>query len=534
MTTKGKIKNLIKKAFREFEEEKRRITHFKMPGIFLEKPKRKEHGDYATNIGMILAKEIKENPIEIAEMIGVGIKRQKSRILKEVKIMKPGFINFWLAEGYLQKEIKEILRKDKDFGKLNLGRNKKVQVEFISANPTGPLTVGNARGGPFGDALANILEKAGYRVKRAYYINDYGEQIKILGHSVLKDEKAQYRGDYIEKLHKRIKGKDPLKVGQIAAQEIMKMIKKTTDKLGIKYDEWIWESWLHQKSTVDKVIKLLEKKGLIYKKEGALWFRSSKFKDERDRVLVKKDGSKTYLAGDLALHQYKFGTKKFQKVIDILGADHQGDVPGLQAGVTALGYKGKLDIILLQFVTIFKEGKPLKMSKRRGIFITMDQLLEEVGRDAVRFFFLEKSANTHLNFDLDLAKEQSEKNPVYYIQYAHARICSILNKAKEKEIKFERKVNGLKLLNHPQELNLMRELIRFPEIIEDTSRDYQVQRLPQYGLELAEAFHGFYRDCKVLINEERLRLARLALILATKIVLQNTLALMGISAPEKM
>ncbi|GAI12529.1 unnamed protein product, partial [marine sediment metagenome] len=247
----------------------------------------------------------------------------------------------------------------------------------------------------------------------------------------------------------------------------------------------------------DKTLKFLKKKELLYEKEGAIWFQSSKFGDKRDRVMVKSDGQKTYLAGDIAYHRYKFEKKKFDKVIDIWGADHAGDVAGLQAGVEALGYKGKLDILLLQFVTILEKGEKLKISKRRGTFVTMDELLREVGVDVARFFFLQKSANTHLNFDLTLAKKQSEKNPVYYIQYAHARICSILHKAVDVKRQQGSSRQVFKLLNHPSELELIKQLVRFPEIVEDTTKDYQVQRLPQYAFELAHQFHQFYRDCQV-------------------------------------
>jgi arginyl-tRNA synthetase len=470
--------------------------------------------------------------------------------LGRVEAAKPGFINFFLKKEYLQKEIKRILEEREKFGQLKIGKNKKIQVEFISANPTGPLTVGNARGGPFGDVLGNVFKKAGFKVEKAYYINNYGMQILTLGHSVLKDSESQYKGAYIDDLIKEMKRKDlypvgshisdsfrAYRVGEKAAEVLVKIIKKTTDRMGIKYDEWISEKKLHKLGAVDKVIEFLREKNLTYEKEGALWFKSSNFGDERDRVVVKSDGWKTYLAGDLTFHQYKFKKKKFDKVIDIWGADHYGDVPGLQAGVSALGFKGKLDIILLQFVTLFEKGKELKMSKRLGTFVTMDELLDMVGNDAVRFFFLQKSADTHLNFDLELAKEQSEKNPVYYIQYANARIHSILKKSKIKmpTVRTQKKSQiNFKLLNHRTELELIKRLIQFPEIIEDAANDYQVQRIPQYALDLATVFHRFYRDCRVLSDDKKLTQARLALLLATKTVFENTLDLMGISAPEKM
>ncbi|MFQ6049589.1 MAG: arginine--tRNA ligase [Candidatus Paceibacterales bacterium] len=536
------IKKLIEKSIKELQKEKV-FPDFDIPEIKIEHPEEKTHGDYSTNIAMVIAREVRKKPMEIAEIIKSKVKSQKSKVLERIEVAKPGFINFFISKEYLQKQVREILKTGEKFGQLKIGKNKKVQVEFISANPTGPLTVGNARGGPFGDVLGNILKKAGFKVEKAYYINDYGMQILTLGHSVLKDKEAKYKGDYIDYLNKIIKEKDPYKAGQRAAKIIIKeMIKKTADKMGIKYNEWASETSFHNSGAVDKTLEFLKKKGLIYKKEGAFWFQSSKFGDERDRVVIKADGWKTYLAGDIAYHKYKFEKKKFDKVINIWGADHYGDVPGLQAVVEALGHKGKLDIIILQFITLIEKGEKLKMSKRAGIYVTMDEIIDEINPDVVRFFFLQKSATTHLNFDLSLAREQSKKNPVYYVQYAYARICSILRKVsdnrlqvKGKKIKnYYLKSNIYHLLTHPSELNLIKQLIRFPEIIEDTAKDYQVQRIPQYAIELATVFHQFYRDCQVLTEDENLKKARIALILATKIVLKNTLNLMGISAPERM
>lgn len=532
-----KIKNLLEKAIKKAQKEKK-LPSFKIPEIFIERPVEKIHGDYATNIALGMAKSAKKNPIEIAEILVNQLVNFPINQFEKIEVAKPGFINFFLSRKYLQKQIKEVLKKGERFGNLKIGRNKKVQVEFISANPTGPLTIGNARGGPFGDVLGNILIRAGFKVEKAYYINDYGMQILLLGHSVLKDKQAQYKGPYIDYLNKKIKSqkklqkKDPYKTGEWAAKIIInEMIKKTVKKMGIKFDEWFLESSLHKKNEVENVLNFLKKKKLIYKKDKALWFKSSKYTDERDRVVIKKDGWKTYLAGDITYHKYKFKKKKFDKVINIWGADHYGDVAGLQAGVTALGYKGKLDIILLQFVTLLQKKEKVKISKRKGTYITMDELFEEVSSDVARFFFLQKAANTHLNFDLSLAKEQSEKNPVYYIQYAHARIHSILAKSQSRKGEANPK---LELLKHPSELNLIKQVIRFSEVIEDTSKDYQVQRIPQYALDLATAFHQFYRDCKVITEDKELKEARLALIKAVKIVLKNTLDLMGISAPKKM
>ncbi len=486
----------------------------------LERPAIAEHGDFSTNIAL----KAKINPDKIIS------KLKNNALFEKIEKAGPGFINFYLSKKALQEEMDKILEKGDNYGKLDIGEGKKIQVEFISANPTGPLTVGNARGGPFGDVLANVLRKAGFKTEKAYYINDFGQQIIALGHSVLKDNKAKYKGKYIDELAKNNKEKDAFKVGQWAAKNIIKdLIQETTNKMGIEYDEWTFESDLHKSGKVDKILNFLQEKGLIYKQDEAKWFKSKQFGDERDRVVIKKDGNKTYLAGDIALHNDKFENKKFDKVINVWGADHHGDVSGLMAGVEALGYKDKLQIILLQFVTILDKGEKQKMSKRAGVYVLMDELLDRVGKDAVRFFFLQKSADTHLNFDLELAKEQSNKNPVYYVQYAYARIHSILAKTENKESKllFEN-------LNKEEEINLIKQLIRFPEIIEDIARDYQVQRLPYYSIELANAFHKFYENCRVLDEDKKTAQARINLIKATKIVLKSTLEIMGISAPEKM
>ncbi len=497
------------------------------------------YGDYSTNIAFLLAKEAKKQPKAIGALLKEKIEGldPKKDIFEKIEIRGEGFINFFLSKTALFSELKKILEEKEKYGNLKTGKGRSLQVEFISANPTGPLTVGNARGGVFGDCLASILEKSGWKTEREYYVNDCGKQILALGNSVLKNKEAVYRGDYIEALYREMKGKNSYKAGQAAAKKIIeKIIKRTVKNFGIEYDNWFFESDLHYSRKIEKAIAYLEKKNLIYKKDGAVWFKSKKFGDIRDRVLIKKDGEKTYLAGDIAYHRYKFEEKKFDKAINIWGADHYGDIPGLQAGVWALGHKGKLDVVLLQFVTIFEKGKTKKMSKRKGVFKTLDDLLESVGKDVARFFFLERSANAHLNFDLDLAREQSEKNPVYYIQYAHARICAILRKCAKFQINPKSKIQNLKLklLKHPSELALIKQLIRLPEIVGDTARDYQVQRVPQYALDLAASFHQFYRDCNVLKEKEDLKTARLNLLLATKDVLRETLRLMGIFAPKKM
>ena len=431
----------------------------------------------------------------------------------------------------------EILKEKDKFGVLNIGKSKKINVEFISANPTGPLTLGNGRGGFCGDVLANVLKKAGHEITREYYINNVGEQVRKLGHSVIGDSEAVYSGKYIEDLRKKIGGKEPEEVGEKAVKIILKeMIKPSIEKMGIKFDIWFSEKSLYKDKKVEEILDCLENKKLTYEKEGALWFKSTKFGDDKDRVLKKADGERTYFASDIAYLKNKF-ERGFDSLIFFLGADHYGYIDRIKAAAEVIGYKKKqVNVIIMQMVRLFEKGKQVRMSKRAGVYVTLDELIDEVGLDVARFFFLTRNSNSHLNFDLDLAKERSEKNPVYYVQYAHARICSILRKNPKSKIQMPNQIQNpnAKLLIHPSELNLIKQLIRFPEIIEDTAKDYQVQRIPQYAISLTTAFHQFYENCRVISENKELTQVRSSLILATKTVLKNTLDLMGISSPEKM
>jgi arginyl-tRNA synthetase len=522
MSIRDEIRNSVSKALKSLGYEGD-------SSVKVLRPQKASFGDYSVSIAMEIAKKEGKNPMEMAEKLKENI---KGKYFEKIEVINPGFINFFISQDYFIQEVGEALKRGKRFGEFPRKREK-IQVEFISANPTGPLTVGNGRGGPFGDVLANVLKKYGYTVKKAYYINDFGKQILSLGHSVLKDEEAKYAGEYIDRLHRKLKGKDPYKIGKQAAAIIMRdIIKKTVKKLNIKFDEWFSESVLYKSKDIDKVIDLLRKEGLTYEQEGAEWFMSTALGDERDRVIIKSDGEKTYLLGDIAYHRYKFEKKKYDKVINIWGADHFGDVPGLVAGVEAMGHMNKLQVVLLQFVTVVKDGKTVRMSKRMGTAITMDDLLDELSPDAIRFFFLMKSADTHLNFDLNLAKEHSEKNPVFYVQYAHARIASILRNSRK--LLSIRKIKNVELLKDKREVELMKQILKFPEVVEDTANDYEVHRIPQYAMDLANSFHKFYADCHVLTKDKKLREARLGLSAAAKIALKNTLELMGISAPKKM
>jgi len=552
----------------------KKLGDFEVPEIILERPENPSFGDYSTNISMQLAKVLKKPPMEIGEMIrreiplsaqggsasggNPSLRKGESEldspfekggwgIFEKIEIAPPGFINFFIAPEYLQSQVPEIIAQGKNFGKMKAEKRVKILLEFISANPTGPIHLGNGRGGFFGDVLGNILQEAGNSVTKEYYINDYGAQIEKLGHSVLKDEQAEYRGDYIDELHKKIVAKvykekaaftkaTAAKTGEQAAKFILEyMIKKTVqEKMRIKFDTWFSEKTLHKKSEVEKIITWLQKENLVYEKDGALWFQSSQFGDEKDRVLRKKDGYYTYLAGDFAYHNNKL-QRKFDKLINIWSADHHGDVARVKAAVEVLGHKGKLEIILMQMVRLMQDGKEVKMSKRKGVYVTMDELIDEVGPDVTRFFYLMRSPDSHLDFDLNLAKEQSDKNPVFYIQYAHARICSILRKAREeKKIPSKRAIIHYELLTHPSELALIKEFLKFPELIEEIAQNYNVHKMPHYALNLAQTLHSFYKNCKVLEEDNELRNARINLIIAAQIVLKKALRVMGISAPERM
>ncbi len=560
------IKNLIEKSIKELQKEGK-LPDFDIPEIKVERPEEKIHGDYSTNVVMAIAKIAKKSPMEIANLINSRFDiprsrtsslrgRQHSIFFEKIEVAIPGFINFFLSKEYLQEQVKEILKQKEKFGELEIGRGKSVNIEFISANPTGPLHIGNGRGGFCGDVLSNVLEKAEYKITREYYINDVGRQALFLENSLYGREPS-YKNQYIDDLKSR--GEKNVKK---AVKDIVDEIKKTTERMGIKFDKWFYESELYKnklykKKEADKVLSFLKKKNLTYEKEGALWFKSSQFGDDKDRVLIKKDDKETYFLSDIAYLRNKF-KRGFDCLIIFLGAEHHGYIDRLRAAAEALGYnRNRVKPIIMQLVNLVEKGKEVRMSKRTGIFVTIDELINEVGKDVTRFFFLTRSPGSHLVFDLDLAKEQSEKNPVYYVQYAHARICSIFKKINTRyKIPRRRTFGSLrgrqntryKLLSHPNELELIKQLIRLPEIIEDTAKDYQVQRIPQYALDLATSFHQFYRDCRVLTDyspptassrfacpsTRSLSEARLALILATKIVLKNTLDLMGISVPEKM
>jgi arginyl-tRNA synthetase len=544
---KKEVREIIKQAVIKCQQHNK-WENIIIPEFDVEPPKSTKFGDYSTNLAMKLASLVKLRPMDIAELLKDQIDQQ---YFSKIEIAAPGFINFTFKEEYLEKKILDILEQKNKYGQLALGQEKKVQVEFISANPTGPLHLGNGRGGFFGDCLASVLQFAGYKVKREYYMNDRGNQTDTLSESVIRrylqneginvdypDE--LYRGEYIKELAKKIKIKD-FKIKNVseiqkvkeeiklwALEEMQNNIKKVVEeKCRIKFDRWFSEKSLYEGKLKEEIWDLLQQKNLIYKQEEAWWFKATLFGDDKDRVIVKKDGDPTYFFSDILYLTNRFQKREFDKVIMVWGCDHHGDVQRVQAAAEALGHKGQLDILLYQLVRLIFNGQELKMSKRKGTFVTLEELVDEVGIDVVRWFFLMYQLGSHMDFDLNLARKKSEQNPVFYVQYAHARICSILAKIPKNE---KLRTKNDKLIS---EIDLLKELLKFPDLIEEVAQTYETQRLPQYALELARKFHKFYNECRVIDRNEVIEF-RLNLIKASKIVIANILKLMGISSPEKM
>lgn len=509
-------------------------------------------GDYSTNLALQLAKlesaKVKQSPTEIAKEILEQF--GKSDYLERVEVAGGGFINFFAKPEMIAGQVKEILAAGKKFGENNLGEGQKIEVEFISANPTGPLTLASGRGGAIGDTLANVLEKSGYKVDREYYVNDTGNQIRLLGESVLaqigklshKDE--HYKGEYISELAEKFQdqlSEDPQDLGHKLAEYLLDYeIKPAILRLRIRFDEFYSEKSVYERDLISKTVELLKDKGVAYEKEGALWFKASEFGDEKDRVLMTSMAGRgrsepTYFLADIA-HHLDTLERGYVKRINILGADHHGYGARMKGVMEVLGYGQKIEIIFMQFVRLFKAGKEMRMSKRAGSFVTLDELLDAVGKDVVRFFFLMYSPDSLIDFNLDLAKERSEKNPVFYVQYAHARMHNIFQRAQKAgdEPGNDNDID-YKLLKSKHELVLIKHLASFPEVILEIASTYQVQRLTVYATTLADLFHKFYEQCPVLQAEnENLKRARLALVQVSKITLNNTLYLLGISAPERM
>ncbi|MDQ0285000.1 arginyl-tRNA synthetase [Desulfofundulus luciae] len=524
------------------------------PAFVVEVPREKEHGDFATNLAMLLARSARLAPRKIAEALVAHLDLTGISVEK-VEVAGPGFINFYLAPRWVLAELPRIIAADRDYGRVNLGNGSRVQVEFVSANPTGLLHMGNARGAALGDSIAAILDFAGYRVTREYYINDAGNQIENFGRSLearyfqLLGLPAQvpeegYHGEdiidtvrgFVERfgdqyLHTPEEERRRALV-DYALKEKLAAIKKALEDFGVHYDVWFSEKSLHESGAVQEAIDILRRRGYLYEYEGALWFKATEFGVEKDEVLVRSNGVPTYFAADIAYHLDKF-RRGFDRVINIWGADHHGHVARMKGAVAALGYNpDALEIVIMQLVRLYRGGELVRMSKRSGQFVTLEELVEEVGRDAARYFFVLRSADSHLDFDLDLARAQTNENPVYYIQYAHARICSILRQL-DREAPLPEQVD-LGLLKEEAELALARKLADFPEEVALGAKDLAPHRMARYLHEVAGLLHSFYNSHRVITGDEALTAARLVLVDATRIVLRNGLRLLGLSAPERM
>jgi arginyl-tRNA synthetase len=554
---KNKISALIEKAVNSCVKKKL-LGAVDLPYIEVEIPGTPSHGDYATNIALILASPSKQNPRKIAEIIQANL-IDAEKIIEKTQIAGPGFLNFFIKDDVWRKSLLAIEKQKEKYGSINIGGGKKVQVEFVSANPTGPLHIGHARGAVVGDVIANLLMMTGYKVSKEYYINDAGNQMNNLGKSVLLryrelfGEKIEfpetcYRGDYIKEIAGDIIKKEGNKYltsineeetirhfTALAGSIIMDEIKKDLFDFGVTFDEYFSEQKLYDNNGVKKLLNSLQKKGFVYSDGETLWFKTTAFDDEKDRVVIRKNGEPTYFAADIAYHQNKF-SRGFETIIDIWGADHHGYMPRLFAGIQALGHdKNSLKIILVQLVNLLRDGTPVTMSTRSGEFVTLREVLDEVGRDAARYNFLMRRSDSHLDFDLELAKRQVSENPVYYVQYAHARICSILNMARERGISLPVYADiETALLNEPDEKVLIKLMARFPEIIEGAAKTLEPHRITFYLNELAGVFHSYYNKNKVISENDMLTAARLLLVKTIGIVLLNALKILGVSAPEKM
>jgi len=511
-------------------------------------------GDYTSNIPLQLSKsktvENKQSPLMIAKELGVRVKGTESseEWLDKIEVAGAGFLNFFVKPEVLAQDLVEILKNGTQFGKNNLGAGKKIQVEFISANPTGPLTLANGRGGALGDTLANILIYSGYGVEREFYVNDTGNQVRLLGASVkaaagvIEPAENHYQGGYIKDLIGPFQDKldlADLELGYLVADYLLeRQMKPAIERLGVHFDEFYSERSLHNNNKLDQVLNLLREKQLLYEKDGAIWFKSTQFADDKDRVLITSEvetGQKrpTYYLTDIAYHIEVF-SEGVNKKINLWGADHHSYAIRFKGVMEALGYKDRLDVILMQMVKLYKEGKEVKMSKRAGNFVTLDELLDQVSQDVARFFFLMYAPNSHINFNLDLAQEASQKNPVYFVQYAHARMSGILEKGVGIQ-SMGYSAERLGLLVDPYETALIKHLLGFPGLVESIAKSYKVHSLTEYCIALADLFHKFYEYCPVLNTQnEELKTSRSSLVQAAQTVLANALGLMGISAPHKM
>lgn len=555
--TQDKLNEIIVAAVKS-ATAKGELPDSNMPSFIIEKPSDKKNGDFSTNIAMAGARCYHKAPKMIAESI-VNSLDLDGTLIDRAEIAGPGFINFYLSDDYYSKIVLDAVEQGENYGRSDYGNGKKMLVEFVSANPTGPMHIGNARGGAIGDCLASVLDAAGYYVQREFYINDAGNQIEkfatslevrylqLCGKEIEMPEDAYHGADITEhaKAFYEINGdkyadteskerRDAL-VGYALPKNI-DGLERDLKKYRIVYDKWFRESSLHNDGSVQKVIDALKEKGVTYEQDGALWFKASEFGNDKDIVLVRANGLPTYIVPDIAYHYNKLVTRGYDKAIDVLGADHHGYVPRMKAALTALGLDAdRLDIVIMQMVRLVRNGETIKLSKRSGKAITLNTLLEEIPIDAARFFFNLREPNSHFDFDLELAAKQSSENPVYYVQYAHARICSILNKAKEQGFEMTvPSVEELNALNSSEERELISHLANLTDEIISAAKGYDPAKITHYVVELATLFHKFYNAQRVMIDDKKLMNARLYLCTAVKSTIKNILTMLKIDAPESM
>lgn len=556
MNSLEQVKGLIKEEIQAAVLKAELATEEQIPNVVLESPKGKTNGDFSTNMAMQLARVAKKAPRMIAEELVANFDKAKASIEK-IEIAGPGFINFYMDNSYLTDLIPTIVNAGEAYGETNTGKGEKVQVEFVSANPTGDLHLGHARGAAVGDTLCNLLAKAGYDVSREYYINDAGNQIHNLALSV-EARYMQALGLDKEMPEDGYHGADIIGIGKRLAEEFgdryakadekesyefyreyglkyeLAKLQKDLESFRVKFDVWFSETSLYKNGKIDQALAVLKEREEIFEEDGATWFRSMTYGDDKNRVLIKNDGSYTYLTPDIAYHRDKL-ERGFDKLINIWGADHHGYIPRMKAAIQALGYdKETLEVEIIQMVQLYQNGEKMKMSKRTGKAVTLRELMEEVGVDAMRYFFAMRSGDSHLDFDMDLAVSKSNENPVYYAQYAHARVCSILRQGEELGLATGGDVN-YKLVTSEKEVELLKKLGEFPAVVADAAQKRLPHRITNYAFELAATLHSFYNAEKVL-NQDNLELskARYELMKAVRTTLQNALAIVGVSAPEKM
>ncbi len=526
--------------------------------VRLERPRQEGHGDWATNIAMQLSKPFGVKPRDLAE--DIIAKLPKDSVIERAEVAGPGFMNFTLSSNWVTETVKNAIEKGDGYGRSNVGGGRRIQVEFVSANPTGPLHMGHGRGAAVGDITASLLDFAGYNVEREYYINDAGLQMELLGKSAQaryfealgRAEEAPmpedgYHGDYMSDIAKSYVEKYGDSLAQKPLEEtlpffseetgrlVLELIKKDLEDFGVKFDVWFSEKSLYDDNLVEPAMQALKERDYAYEDEGALWFRSTMFGDDKDRVLIRSNGMPTYFTSDVAYLKNKYD-RGFEKNIYVWGADHHGYVPRLKSVNKAFGFPDDgIDVLLIQMVNLLRDGKPVQMSKRAGTIVTLREIMDEVGRDAAHFFFVIRRCDSTVDFDLELAKKASSENPVFYIQYAHARICSIRRELAERGIPMPTMEDfDVSLLTDPTEINLAKAVSRFPEEIMKAAEETAPHRLVYYATELAEAFHAFYNAQRVLGVEENVMKSRILLMEAARVTLKNALGILGVSAPEKM